>query len=127
MGVIVQEEVSSDMGGVLVTTNPTNPQGDFRNVYVNAVAGSAVDVVSGKSTPYQYLYNTVEGGGRTIAIGGREDLKKCQKDTLQRLAFAGRLLQSHFSQDYSFSTPADIEWAAANDKIYILQLRPYSV
>lgn len=128
MGVIVQEEVSSDLGGVMVTTNPTNPQGDFRNVYINAVSGSAIDVVSGKSLPFQYLYNTVEGGGRTLALGvaGR-DLPDHQKETLQRLAFAGRLLQSHFSQDYSFSSPADIEWAALGNQIYILQLRPYAL
>lgn len=128
MGVVIQEEVSSDMGGVLVTTNPTNPQGDFRNVYMNALFGSAIDVVSGKGTPYQFLYNTVEGGGRTMAVGSSgRDVDAKQKDTLQRLAFAGRLLQSHFAQDYSFSTPADIEWASKGDKIFILQLRPYAV
>ena len=78
--------------------------------------------------PHQYLYNTVEGGGRTLALGlDGKDLDAAKKATLQRLAFAGRLLQSHFAQDYSFSTPADIEWAAEGDRIYILQLRPYAV
>ncbi len=128
MGVIIQEEVQSDMGGVLVTTNPTNPATDFRNVYVNASDKSAIEVVTGKTLPFQYLYNTVEGGGRTLSIGSsKEDLGDAKKGTLQKLAFVGRLLQSHFSQDYGFSTPADIEWAAQGDQIFILQLRPYAV
>ena len=47
MGVIVQEEVKSDMGGVLVTTNPLAGPGDFRNVYINASANSVNAVVDG--------------------------------------------------------------------------------
>ncbi len=35
MGVIIQEEVPSQVGGVMVTTNPVN-RDDFRNVYLNA-------------------------------------------------------------------------------------------
>ena len=128
MGVIIQEEVASDMGGVMVTTNPTNPHEDFRNVYINVSDKSAIEVVSGVSQPFQYLYNTVEGGGRTLAVGSSGlDLDDQKHEVLQRLAFCGRLLQSHFSQDYSFSSPADIEWAAFGDKLYILQLRPYSI
>jgi hypothetical protein len=126
MGVVVQEEVKSDMGGVMVTTNPMNPKSDFRNVYIN-VSNSSVDVVTGNRSPYQYLFNTVEGGGRTMSLGGaQQDLSNEKKAQLQKLAFAGRLLQSHFCQDYTFSSPADIEWAAHGDKIYILQLRPYA-
>lgn len=128
MGVIIQEEVQSDMGGVLVTTNPMNVAGDFRNVYINASSSSAIEVVSGQTLPYQYLFNTVEGGGRTLSIGSAsKDLDSSKKARMQKLAFAGRLLQSHFAQDYSFSSPADIEWAAIGDRIFVLQLRPYTV
>ena len=45
---------------------------------------------------------------------------------LQSLAFAGRLLQSHFAPDYTFSQPVDIEWAMDDEKIILLQLRPYA-
>lgn len=127
MGVIIQEEVQSDMGGVLVTANPMNAA-DFRNVYINASDKSAVEIVSGSAAAHQYLYNTVESGGRTIAVGASgQDLSTKQKKLLLRLSFCGRLLQSHFSQDYTFSSPVDIEWAAGGDQIYILQLRPYAV
>ncbi|MBI4869198.1 MAG: phosphoenolpyruvate synthase [Candidatus Wallbacteria bacterium] len=126
MGVIVQEEVGSLMGGVLVTSNPTSKD-DFRNVYINASTHSVNQVVQGAELPYQYLYNTVEGGGRTLSIGNAEaDLPEERKEQLQDLAVAGRLLQSHFSADYTFSSPLDIEWLAAADGLHLLQLRPYA-
>lgn len=125
MGVIIQEELPSEMGGVMVTTNPTNGN-DFRNVYIN-VSRRPSEVVSGNELPLQYLYNTVEGGGRTLSIGGASaDLDDARKSMLGRLAFAGRLLQSHYSPDYTFSVPIDIEWLTNEEGLYILQLRPYS-
>ena len=125
MGIIIQEEVKSEIGGVLVTTNPMNDR-DFRNVFIN-VSSDAMSVVEGTDEPFQYLYNTVEGGGRTISVGdAREDLSESKKGMLQNLAFMGRLLQSHFSKDYTFNAPLDIEWAANDDHVSLLQLRPYA-
>ncbi|MGK5083853.1 PEP/pyruvate-binding domain-containing protein [Bdellovibrionota bacterium FG-1] len=127
MGVIIQEEVEAQIGGVLVTTNPMNRAGDFRNVYINVSSKSVTNIVQGTDMPFQYLFNTVEGGGRTLSLGNaKEDLLPAQKDLLQKLAFAGRLLQSHFSPDYTFSHPVDIEWVANDDGLFIVQLRPYS-
>ncbi|MCX5786203.1 MAG: phosphoenolpyruvate synthase [Elusimicrobia bacterium] len=126
MGVIIQEEVSADMGGVMITKNPAN-SADFRNIYINVSSKSVVSVVQGSDMPYQFLYNTVEGGGRTLSLGSaKEDLNAQKKTVLAKLALAGRLLQSHFSQDYTFANPLDIEWAAKGDDIYILQARPYA-
>jgi hypothetical protein len=95
---------------------------------------SVTSIVQGTEAPYQYLFNTVEGGGRTLSIGGpaganpeaHEDLAADQKQLLQNLAFAGRLLQSHFSPDYTFGHPVDIEWVANSEGPQIVQLRPYS-
>ena len=123
MGVIIQEQVPTTTGGVMVTTNPLN-RNDFRNVYIN-VAGKVTDVVDGAAQPSQYLFNTVEGGGRTVALG-ESDVDDTTKQQLQRLATAGRLLQSHFSPDYTFSQPVDIEWAADEHHVHLLQLRPYA-
>jgi phosphoenolpyruvate synthase/pyruvate phosphate dikinase len=127
MGVIVQEELKALMGGVMVTTNPMNRAGDFRNVYINVSPKSVMNIVQGSELPLQYLYNSVEGGGRTLSIGdAKADLGESQKALLQKLAFIGRLLQSHFSPDYTFSVPVDIEWIATEEGLCILQLRPYS-
>lgn len=126
MGVVIQEQVNADFGGVMVTTNPMN-RNDFRNVYVN-VSPNVTDVVEGSTQPMQYLYSTVEGGGRTVSLGdAEEDLSAGGHAQLQRLAVVGRLLQSHFSPDYTFDSPVDIEWLATDEILYVLQLRPYSI
>ncbi|MFJ7779031.1 PEP/pyruvate-binding domain-containing protein [Streptomyces yangpuensis] len=127
MGVIVQEEVAVPLGGVLVTHNPFDGA-DFRNVYANISAGSVADVVDGVGAPLQHLYNTVEGGGRTVSLGSATtDLDTAAKRALSRLALIGRLLQSHFSPDGRYASPFDIEWALNGDRIEMLQIRPYGV
>ncbi|GLF95427.1 PEP/pyruvate-binding domain-containing protein [Streptomyces yaizuensis] len=127
MGVIVQEEVDVPLGGVLVTCNPLDAR-DFRNVYANISTGSVADVVDGVAAPLQHLYNTVEGGGRTLSLGSAaDDLDARGRTALGRLALIGRLLQSHFSPDYLYETPVDIEWALHGDVIQLLQIRPYRV
>ncbi|MGE0491492.1 MAG: PEP/pyruvate-binding domain-containing protein [Vulcanimicrobiota bacterium] len=126
MGVILQEQVPASVGGVMVTTNPTNRE-DFRNVYLNASLLSVEKVVSGGELPIQYLFNSVEGGGRTLSLGdAHTDLESEWLELLGKMAYAGRLLQSHFSPDYTFSWPVDVEWLANPDGLYILQLRPYA-
>ena len=126
MGVVIQEQVAADFGGVLVTTNPMN-RADFRTVYIN-VSPKVTDVVDGSALPMQYLYSTVEGGGRTVSLGdAAADLDERGHSQLQRLALAGRLLQAHFSPDYTFDSPVDIEWLADGDHVHIVQLRPYSI
>jgi hypothetical protein len=126
MGVIIQEEVESGMGGVMVTTHPMEKK-DFRNVYINVSLKSVVSIVQGEELPMQYLYNTVEGGGYTLSLGSSKvELSDERLNQLQKMAFAGRLLQSHFSPDYTFSQPVDIEWIVNKDGMYFLQLRPYA-
>jgi len=126
MGVVIQEELPVQMGGVLVTSNPMN-RDDFRNVYMNVAIGSVNQVVDGSEDPYQFLYNVVEGGGRTLSLGkANEDLSWEYKQILQKIAFAGKFLESHFQEINKEQTPVDIEWAYSQGKIYILQIRPYA-
>lgn len=126
MGVVIQEQLDTGMGGVMVTTNPLD-RNDFRNVYINVSLKSVVHIVQGVELPMQYLYSVVEGGGYTLSLGNaKQDLPKESLQTLQKMAFAGRLMQSHFSPDYTFSQPVDIEWLANSQGLYFLQIRPYA-
>ncbi|MEV5124032.1 PEP/pyruvate-binding domain-containing protein [Streptomyces decoyicus] len=127
MGVIIQRYVPADLGGVLVTCNPTK-RTDFRNVYLNCSPGSPETVVDGTTLPLQYLYNTVEGGGRTVALGSTgQDLPVATRDKLARLALTGRLLQSHFS-DTDVDHPLDIEWLMTDQGDFrLVQIRPYAL
>ncbi|WP_225827739.1 PEP/pyruvate-binding domain-containing protein [Streptomyces naphthomycinicus] len=126
MGVIVQEYMPAHLGGVLVTCNPTRRE-DFRNVYLNCTPGSPERVVDGTVLPQQYLYNTVEGGGRTVDIGSADkDLPSRTRWALARLAFTGRLLQSHFSEDDA-DDALDIEWLMTDQGAFrLVQIRPYA-
>ncbi|MFJ8622774.1 PEP/pyruvate-binding domain-containing protein [Kitasatospora sp. NPDC093550] len=125
MGVVVQEQVGSAVGGVLVTCNPLSPQ-DFRDVYLNISPRSVTEVVTGEGAPLQYLCNTMEGGSRTVSLGtATADLDTATKDLVGRLALISRLLQSHFSPDESYAAPVDVEWAIEGDRIDLLQLRPF--
>ncbi len=128
MGVIIQEEIDCDFGGVMVTTNPMNPRDDFRNVYINASANSTVNIVEGKDCTFQMLFNIVEGQGRTIGKDTNvQDLTSDQINVLARFALAGKLLESHFSPNDEFKLPVDIEWAMKGNDIYLLQIRPYAI
>ncbi|MBL1101609.1 PEP/pyruvate-binding domain-containing protein [Streptomyces coffeae] len=126
MGVIVQEYTPAELGGVLVTCNPTRRE-DFRNVYINCTPGSPESVVDGTALPLQYLYNTVEGGGRTVDLGSSgADLPAPDRARLADLALTGRLLQSHFS--YDPDDPLDIEWLMTDEGGFrLVQLRPYAL
>ncbi|ROP47672.1 PEP/pyruvate-binding domain-containing protein [Streptomyces sp. PanSC9] len=126
MGVIVQEYVPAGLGGVLVTCNPTRRE-DFRNVYLNCTADSPERVVDGTVLPHQYLYNTVEGGGRTVDVGSSgADLPGPTRAALARLALTGRLLQSHFSAEDP-DDALDIEWLmTAEGAFRLVQIRPYA-
>ncbi|MEV6315400.1 PEP/pyruvate-binding domain-containing protein [Streptomyces sp. NPDC051776] len=126
MGVIIQQYTPATLGGVLVTCNPTQRE-DFRNVYLNCAPDSPEKVVEGAVLPLQYLYNTVEGGGRTVGLGSAsEDLPAGVRDRLADLALTGRLLQSHFSGPDG--GPLDIEWLMTDEGGFrLVQIRPYAL
>lgn len=127
MGVIIQVYVPAALGGVLVTCNPTRRE-DFRNVYLNCSPGSPEQVVEGAVLPQQYLYNTVEGGGRTVALGSwNEGLSAGMRARLADLSLTGRLLQSHFSAP-EVDEPLDIEWLLTDQGDFrLVQIRPYAL
>lgn len=127
MGVIIQKYVPAALGGVLVTCDPTRRE-DFRNVYLNCSPGSPEQVVEGAVLPQQYLYNTVEGGGRTVALGSwSEGLPAATRARLADLSLTGRLLQSHFSAP-EVDDPLDIEWLLTDQGDFrLVQIRPYAL
>ncbi|GAA3584580.1 PEP/pyruvate-binding domain-containing protein [Kribbella ginsengisoli] len=128
MGVVIQQQLDGALGGVMVTTNPLD-RTDFRSVLLNLARNSVDDVVSGARDPLQHLYNTMEGGSRTVAMGAEPaDVDDQAKATLGRLALIGRLLQAHFAgADGSVDAPVDVEWLVDGDRIVLLQCRPYQL
>ncbi len=128
MGVVIQQQLDGALGGVMVTTNPLD-RTDFRSVLLNLARNSVDDVVSGARDPLQHLYNTMEGGSRTVAMGAEpDDVDDHAKATLGKLALIGRLLQGHFAGAHgSVDAPVDVEWLVDGDRIVLLQCRPYQL
>ncbi|MFF1643573.1 PEP/pyruvate-binding domain-containing protein [Streptomyces sp. NPDC058246] len=127
MGVIVHRRHEAAYGGVMVTCNTTRPD-DYRHVSVNLTPGSPERVVTGRTLPIQHLYNTVEGGGRTLNLGDAEkDVDASVKEHLSHLALAGRLLQGHFQAGPHRNTPLDIEWLLdPTHQLHLLQIRSFA-
>jgi hypothetical protein len=132
MGVVIQEQLAAPLGGVMVTANPVDAK-DFRTVLLNMARNSVDDVVSGTREPLQHLYNTMEGGSRTVALGAEpSDVDEATKATLGVLALIGRLLQAHFvtnehRADGAADLPVDVEWLVDGETIVLLQCRPYQL
>ncbi|MCC7119523.1 MAG: hypothetical protein IT310_13445 [Anaerolineales bacterium] len=136
LSVVVQKMVAADVAGVLFTVNPITNQKD--EMLVNAAYGLGESVVSGRVTPdtfkiarkrFRVLEQTcgtkatridmTSGSTAEIetASAERERLSLDDAD-LRRLSALGEQVEKYYG------APQDIEWALANDQLYLLQTRP---
>jgi rifampicin phosphotransferase len=138
LAVVVQEMVQSDVSGVLFTANPLT--GALNESVIDATFGLGEALVSGQVEPDHFVLSPLPQGDRwgvraktlgaksiatrSKAGGGVESIeeKSAARQTLtesqiQRLAETGQRIQKEYG------APQDIEWAFAEDKLYILQSR----
>jgi hypothetical protein len=135
--VLVQLGMNADAAGVMVSTNPFDP--DDRNaVYINAKRGLGIRVVDGFKVAEQILYHPAtdrirvltrsaddtaltfgpQGGVREIKVEtGRAVLTD---DLARRLGRVAKRLEQHFR-----TGPLDIEWLTIGNRIYVVQARPF--
>jgi pyruvate,water dikinase len=138
LAVVVQRMVTAEMAGVMFTANPVTGTRD--EIHVDASPGLGEAVVSGLVTPDHFVLRRKPLGWRITerSAGKREVLIRAREGggteqfsnpapgkqasipdrSLYRLAGLGAAIQRHFGR------PQDIEWAWADDKVYILQARP---
>ena len=135
LSVIVQQMVQSRSSGVLFTANPLT--GLRSEVVIDATFGLGEALVSGQVEPDHYIVDmeskdirekflgsklvnieSVPDGGVKTTTQGASDLQAVPDDVIHQLATTGKQIE----KVYDF--PQDIEWAWADDKIYILQSRP---
>ncbi|WP_078106574.1 PEP/pyruvate-binding domain-containing protein [Arthrobacter sp. SRS-W-1-2016] len=134
IAVVVQKMVPAAMAGVLFTANPVT--GERGEMVVDANPGLGEAVVSGRVTPEHYVLDrsgktlSFTPGGREVVIsvaegGGTQENSGTQStkpglaaEELAELARLGTKAQQHFGR------PQDIEWAAVDGTLYILQSRP---
>ncbi len=138
LSVVVQQMVRPQSAGVLFTVNPLTGKRD--EMLVNAAYGLGETVVSGQVTPDSYLIapgaksfivdQTVgtkevridalpDGGVRKQAVDPADRRRLCLNPAqLEKLADLGEKIERHYQ------SPQDIEWAFADDALYLLQTRP---
>ena len=110
MAVLVQRLVAAEASGIAFTAHPLT--GDTSVTLVNAVAGLGESIVSGRTTPEEWL---VTHGQATCETSCEAVLDATQA---RRVAELAERIEVHLG------CPQDIEWALSQGRLYLLQARP---
>lgn len=137
MAVVVQQMVPADVSGVMFTADPVT--GDARRVIIEGAFGLGEALVSGKVTPDRLVLDkdslefrerlvnpkTVAfvprsaGGVEETLVPATHQTELCLDDVLaRRLGELGRTAERHFGRSL------DVEWAARDGQVFLLQARP---
>ncbi|MEM2137772.1 MAG: phosphoenolpyruvate synthase [Candidatus Anstonellaceae archaeon] len=136
LAAVVQQMVQSEKAGVMFSVNPVSQ--DRTEVAIEGAYGLGEIVVSGAVTPDRYVVdkNSLQIKVKDIAkqtwmiakvnesnanVNVREEMQERQKITDQQiieLAKLAKRIEQHYGK------PQDMEWAVADNKIYIVQSRP---
>jgi pyruvate,water dikinase len=137
LAVVVQQMIPSVASGVLFTANPLTGRRD--ELVIDASFGLGEAVVSGQVEPDHYTVDGRAGritgrklGAKALTIvpapdGGTTTRTHAGTNAQQQaLPDAQILALAHLAQQVAahYGAPQDIEWAWANDQLYLLQARP---
>jgi pyruvate,water dikinase len=107
IAVVIQKLVRADISGILFTANPVT--GNRFEMTGNYTFGLGEGLVSGEVEPYTFIMQRPKG-----KYEGPEDIRR----------FAKKIYKLARKLEEEFGSPQDIEWAIADDKLYLLQSRP---
>ena len=110
MAVLVQRLVAAEASGIAFTAHPLT--GDTSVTLVSAVAGLGESIVSGRTTPEEWL---VTHGQATCEASYKAVLDATEA---RRVAELAERIEVHLG------CPQDIEWALSQGRLYLLQARP---
>jgi phosphohistidine swiveling domain-containing protein len=134
IAVVVQRMIDAEAAGVIFTADPVS--GDRDTIVVDASSGLGEAVVSGQVTPDHYrlddqgrvldyqpgrrevIVRSAPGGGVALEPGDPDRAERLPDTVLADLAALGTAVAKHFGR------PQDIEWAYAEDQVWLLQARP---
>lgn len=115
IAVVVQRMVDAEVAGVMFTADPVN--GDRETIMIDASIGLGEAVVSGLVTPDHYVLDD-QGRIREFHSGDADRTQRLPDRVIAELARLGLTVAEHFGR------PQDIEWAYAEDQVWLLQARP---
>jgi hypothetical protein len=135
LAVVVQQLISSESSGVLFTANPLT--GRRHEIVIDASLGLGEVVVAGHVEPDHYVVDThqwqidsIKVGAKAVSIlprpGGGTQIVPQNNAERQALPDDQILVLSQIAQRVAdqFGSPQDIEWAWADQQMYLLQARP---
>jgi len=140
VGVVIQAMVPAEISGVLFTANPLT--GDAGEVVINAAYGLGSSVVDGRVTPDTYRIDKATGQLRDQIIGDKAHQTLLERSGgVREVAVAPALREGpalseqqllHLSDlasrvESHFGDARDVEWAIAEQQLYVLQARPIVV
>lgn len=137
MAVLLQEGINSESSGVMISTDPFDPE-NRAAIYISAKRGLGIKVVEGQRIAEQILFrprtNAIQiltrsaedslltfdekGGVKEVPITG--DRVVLTDDVIRRLVRAAMAIKRVFA-----NRDQDIEWAYMKGQIYIVQSRPF--
>ncbi|HET8783110.1 MAG TPA: PEP/pyruvate-binding domain-containing protein [Pyrinomonadaceae bacterium] len=137
MAVLLQEGINSESSGVMISTDPFDPE-NRAAIYISAKRGLGIKVVEGQRIAEQIIFrprtNAVQvltrsaedslltfdekGGVKEVPITG--DRVVLTDDVIRRLVRAALDIKRTFG-----NRDQDIEWAYMKGQIYIVQSRPF--
>ncbi|MEM9449399.1 MAG: glycerol-3-phosphate acyltransferase [Cyanobacteria bacterium P01_E01_bin.6] len=131
MAVLVQPQIRGVFSGVAFSRDPVSRQGD--SVVVEALPGTAADVVSGRKTPEYYrvwipgtAMEALKGTARSLSWQLPEGLAMSLEGSgdvppsiIKQVAYLARHLEYRFGD-----IPQDMEWSYDGQQLWILQSRP---
>jgi phosphohistidine swiveling domain-containing protein len=134
--VVIQQLIDADSAGVCFSMNPLN--GDNNEIVINANVGLGESVVSGVATPDTFIINksndailSSEIGSKkrkTVRLpGGSKDVEASPEEqaipclTEEQVKMVASLAKKVETFD---GHCVDIEWAIADNNVYLLQSRP---
>ncbi|MDP5338819.1 MAG: glycerol-3-phosphate acyltransferase [Nodularia sp. (in: cyanobacteria)] len=115
MAVLVQQQIQSVYSGVAFSRDPITQQGDA--IVIEALPGSATQVVSGKVTPEQYRAFVVET--ENISSVQLEGSGQVPQALIKQVVYLVRRLEKQYH-----GLPQDIEWTYDSQNLWVLQSRP---
>ena len=137
MAVLLQEGINSESSGVMISTDPFDPE-NRSAIYISAKRGLGIKVVEGQRIAEQIIFrprtNAIQvltrsaedslltfdekGGVKEVPITG--DRVVLTDDVIRRLVRAAMSIKRVFA-----NRDQDIEWAYMKGQIYIVQSRPF--
>ncbi len=113
LAIVVQRQLAAEVAGVAFSCDPV--RGDRERVMVEAVEGLGEALVSGHVTPARAVL---------ARDGALVELEAPERGSPLDEALARKVARAVLEVEARAGTPADVEWAVENGRLWLLQWRP---